>query len=155
MASQTTLATERAKAGRDDGGPIAALAAVAVGDAGSPQDPAADAAARAAKPPEAGGDGVRSKGRIFTPDGKLVYVNIYSPDSDAAQHGPPSFPTVSVMPRLSRRIKGMGIVKTLGRPFAVRARLNPDRMRAPTLSSEDVKKALTPSTAIGSPDQPA
>src|SRR5262249_22965900 len=85
MASLTTLATDRAQAGRDDGGPIAALAAVASGDPGSPQDPAADAAARAEKPPEAGGDGgVRSKGRIFTPDGKLVYVNVYTtvPNAD-------------------------------------------------------------------------
>src|SRR5262245_30966198 len=109
MASQTTLATERAQAGRDDGGPIAALAAVASGDTGSPQDPAADAAARAKKPPEAGGDGgVRSKGRIFTPDGKLVYVNVYSDDTDADRKEICNFANVSVMPRLSRRIKGIG-----------------------------------------------
>jgi hypothetical protein len=75
----TTLAAERAHAGRDDGGPIAALAAVARGDPRSLQDSAADATANAEKPPEAGGDGgVWSKGRLFTPDGKLVYVNVSS-----------------------------------------------------------------------------
>ena len=43
-----------------------------------------DAAAKAEKPPEAGGDGgVGSTGRIFTPDSKLVYVNVYSTAPDA------------------------------------------------------------------------
>ena len=83
MASLTTLATERAQADRDEGRPVAALAAVARPPR-PPQDPAADAATRAEKPPEAGGDGVvQSKGRILTPDGKLMYVNIYTTDPNA------------------------------------------------------------------------
>ena len=145
MASLTTLATERPQAGRDDGGPIAALDAVAGGDPGSPQVPAADAAARAEKPPEAGGDGgVRSKGRIFTPDGKLVYVNVYSTDPNADPKDLFNFANVVVMPRL-RRIKGMDVPRNLAnRISTMRIRLDPDRMRAQNLSSEDIMKALAP-----------
>ena len=109
MASLTTLATERAQADRDDGRPVAALAAVASASPGPPQDPAADAAAKAEKPPEAGGDGgVGSKGRIFTPDGKLVYVNVYSTAPNADQKDLVNFANVVVMPRASRRIQGHG-----------------------------------------------
>lgn len=150
MASLTTLATERVQAGRDDGGPIAA----ASGDPGSPPGPAADAAARAEKPPEAGGDGgVRSKGHIFTPDGKPVYVNVYSTDPDADQEELFNFANVFVMPRLGRT-KGMNVPRNLAnRTSAVRIRLDPDRMRAHNLSCEDIMEALTPSTVIGSPER--
>jgi HAE1 family hydrophobic/amphiphilic exporter-1 len=55
------------------------------------------------------------------------------------------------MPRL-KRIKGMGIPRNLGnRIFAMRVWLNPDRMRAYNLSSEDVMKALSEQSMIGSP----
>jgi multidrug efflux pump subunit AcrB len=147
IASLTTLATERAQAGRDDGHPIAATAAVASGDPGSPQDPAADAAARAEKPPEAGGDGgVRSKGRIFTPDGELVYVNVYSTDPNADQKDLVNFANAVVMPRLGR-IKGMDVPRNLAnRKTALRIRLDPDHMRALNLSSEDIIEALVPSS---------
>ena len=99
----------------------------------------ADAAAKAEKPPEAGGDGgVRSKGRIFTPDGKLVYVNVYSTDPNADQKDLVNFANVVVMPRL-RRIKGMDVPRNLAnRHSALRIRLNPDHMRAHNLSSEDI-----------------
>lgn len=113
MASPTILSTARALAGRDDRGPVAALAVVADGDPGPQQDPAADGEVRAGKPPEAGGDGgVRGKGRIFTPDGKPVYVNVYSTDPDADQKNLISFANDVVLPRL-RRIKGMDVPKNL------------------------------------------
>ena len=87
---------------------------------------------------------VGSKGRIFTPDGK-VYVNVYSTDPDADQKDLVNFADVVVMPRLSR-IKGMDVPRNLAnRHSAVRIRLNPDHMRAHNLSSKDIMKAFAPS----------
>src|ERR1700734_1972073 len=81
----------------------------------------------------------------------LMYVNIYSTDPDADQKDLFNFANVYVMPRL-KRIKGMGIPRNLGnRIFAMRVWLNPDRMRAYNLSSEDVMKALQEQSMIGSP----
>src|SRR5215469_2059975 len=81
----------------------------------------------------------------------LMYVNIYSTDPNADQKDLFNFANVYVMPRL-KRIKGMGIPRNLGnRIFAMRVWLNPDRMRAYKLSSDDVMKALAEQSIIGSP----
>ena len=81
----------------------------------------------------------------------LMYVNIYSTDPNADQKDLFNFANVYVMPRL-KRIKGMGIPRNLGnRVFAMRVWLNPDRMRAYNVSSEDVMKALSEQSMIGSP----
>ncbi len=81
----------------------------------------------------------------------LMYVNIYSTDPDADQKDLFNFANVFVMPRL-KRIKGMGIPRNLGnRIFAMRVWLNPDRMRAYDLSTEQVMKALSEQSIIGSP----
>ncbi len=81
----------------------------------------------------------------------LMYVNIYSTDPNADQKDLFNFANVYVMPRL-KRIKGMGIPRNLGnRIFAMRVWLNPDRMRAYNVSSEDVMKALSEQSVIGSP----
>src|SRR6202522_1124529 len=81
----------------------------------------------------------------------LMYVNIYSTDPDADQKDLFNFANVYVMPRL-KRIKGMGIPRNLGnRIFAMRVWLDPDRMRAYNLSSEDVMKAVQEQSMIGSP----
>jgi hydrophobic/amphiphilic exporter-1 (mainly G- bacteria), HAE1 family len=81
----------------------------------------------------------------------LMYVNIFSTDPNADQKDLFNFANVYVMPRL-KRIKGMGIPRNLGnRIFAMRVWLNPERMRAYNLSSEDVMKALSEQSMIGSP----
>ena len=81
----------------------------------------------------------------------LMYVNIFSTDPNADQKDLFNFANVYVMPRL-KRIKGMGIPRNLGnRIFAMRVWLDPDRMRAYDLSSEDVMKALSEQSIIGSP----
>jgi hypothetical protein len=107
-----------------------------------------DAAAQAEKPSEAAGDGgVPSKGRIFTPDAKLVYVNLYSTAPDAERQDLIKFADDVVMPHL-RRIKGIDVPRKLAnRHSALRVRLNPDQMRAHNLSSGEIIKALhsTPS----------
>ena len=81
----------------------------------------------------------------------LMYVNIYSTDPNADQKDLFNFANVYVMPRL-KRIKGMGIPRNLGnRIFAMRLWLNPDRMRAYNLSSDDIMKAVQEQSMIGSP----
>ncbi len=81
----------------------------------------------------------------------LMYVNIYSTDKNADQKDLFNFANVYVMPRL-KRIKGMGIPRNLGnRIFAMRVWLDVERMRAYNLSSEDVMKALSEQSMIGSP----
>ena len=102
-----------------------------------------DAAAKAEKPPKAGADGGGgSKGRILTPDGNPVYVNVYSTAPDADRKDLVNFANDVVMPRL-RRIKGMDVPRDLAdRHSALRIRLNPDQMRAHNLSSEDIMNAL-------------
>src|SRR5215468_9961897 len=81
----------------------------------------------------------------------LMYVNIYSTDPNADQKDLFNFANVYVMPRL-KRIKGMGIPRNLGnRVFAMRVWLNPDRMRAYNVSTDDVMKALREQSMIGSP----
>jgi HAE1 family hydrophobic/amphiphilic exporter-1 len=81
----------------------------------------------------------------------LMYVNIFSSDPHTDQKDLFNFANVYVMPRL-KRIKGMGIPRNLGnRVFAMRVWLNPDRMRAYNISSEDVMKALAEQSIIGSP----
>src|SRR3954468_6689547 len=81
----------------------------------------------------------------------LMYVNIYSKDPNADQKDLFNFANVYVMPRL-KRIQGMGIPRNLGnRTFAMRIWLNPDRMRAYNISTEDVMKALAEQSIIGSP----
>ena len=112
----------------------------------SPWDAAGDAAAKAGQSPKGGvNGGVASKGRIVTPVGALVYVNVYSTDPNADQENLDNFATDVVMPRLER-IKRMVVPRNLAnRDFAVRIRLDPDRMRAQKLSPADVMKALQPS----------
>ncbi len=81
----------------------------------------------------------------------LMYVNIFSTDPHADQKDLFNFANVYVMPRL-KRIKGMGIPRNLGnRIFAMRVWLDPERMRAYNLSTEDVMKALSEQSMIGSP----
>src|ERR1700741_5190857 len=81
----------------------------------------------------------------------LVYLNIYSTDPNADQKFLYNFANVNVMPVL-KRIQGMGLPRNLGnRSFAMRVWLNPDRLRAYNMSSEDVMKALAEQSVIGSP----
>src|SRR5947209_18324345 len=81
----------------------------------------------------------------------LMYVNIYSTDPNADQKDLFNVATVFIMPRI-KRIKGMGIPRNLGnRIFAMRVWLNPDRMRAYSVSSEDIMTALSEQSIISSP----
>lgn len=81
----------------------------------------------------------------------LMYLNIYSTDPNADQKFLFNFTNTYVMPRL-KRIKGMGIPWNLGnRAYAMRVMLNPDRLRAYKISTEEVMKAIEEQSVIGSP----
>ena len=81
----------------------------------------------------------------------LMYVNIFSTDPNADQKTLFNFANVNIMPVL-KRIQGMGIPRNLGnRSFAMRVWLNPDRMRAYKISTDDVMEALAEQSVIGSP----
>src|SRR5579883_3049365 len=81
----------------------------------------------------------------------LMYVNIYSTDPNFSQKDLFNFANINVMPRI-KRIKGMGLPRNLGnRIFAMRIWLNPDRMRAYDVSTEDVMNAIATQSVIGSP----
>ncbi|QEL19772.1 efflux RND transporter permease subunit [Limnoglobus roseus] len=81
----------------------------------------------------------------------LMYVNIFSTDPNANQTTLFNFANVNVMPVL-KRIQGMGIPRNLGnRSFAMRVWLNPDRMRAYNISSDEIMEQLAKQSVIGSP----
>jgi HAE1 family hydrophobic/amphiphilic exporter-1 len=81
----------------------------------------------------------------------LMYVNIYSTDPNADQKFLYNFANANIMPVI-QRIQGMGRPRNLGnRSFAMRVWLNPDRLRAYKISSDEVMKALAEQSVIGSP----
>jgi HAE1 family hydrophobic/amphiphilic exporter-1 len=81
----------------------------------------------------------------------LMYVNIFSKDPNADQKDMFNYANVNVMPVI-KRIQGMGLPRNLGnRTFAMRIWLNPDRLRAYKLSTDDVMKAISEQSVIGSP----
>jgi HAE1 family hydrophobic/amphiphilic exporter-1 len=81
----------------------------------------------------------------------LMYVNIFSTDPNADQKDLFNFANVYVMPVL-KRIQGMGIPRNLGnRAFAMRIWLKPDRMRAYSINTDDIMKAVAEQSVIGSP----
>src|SRR5579883_3298196 len=72
----------------------------------------------------------------------LMYLNIYSTDPNLKQKDLFNFTNAYVMPEI-KRIKGMGLPRNLGnRIFAMRVWLDPDRMRAYDVSTEDIMKAI-------------
>lgn len=81
----------------------------------------------------------------------LMKVNIYSTDPNVDQKFLYNFANANVMPRL-KRIQGMGRPVNLGnRSYAMRIWLDPNRMRAYRISTEDVMKAVAEQSMIGSP----
>ena len=81
----------------------------------------------------------------------LMYVNLYSTDKNADMQFLFNYGYVNLIPELSR-ITGVGSAKILGtRQYAMRVWLNPDRMRAYKIATEEVMKALAEQSVIGSP----
>lgn len=81
----------------------------------------------------------------------LMYVNLYSNDQNADEKFLFNYANIKLLPEL-RRIKGVGQVQNLGsRTYAMRVWLNPDRMRAYNVSTDDVMKAISEQSIIGHP----
>ncbi len=82
----------------------------------------------------------------------LMYVNLYSKDtSDADMKFVFNYAYINMLSEL-QRINGIGLAKIVGsRQYAMRVWLNPDRMRAYNVSSEDIMEALDSQSIIGSP----
>lgn len=81
----------------------------------------------------------------------LMYVNLYSTQSDADMQFLFNYAGVNLLPEI-KRIRGVGSAQILGsRQYAMRVWLNPDRMRAYDISTEQVMEALAEQSVIGSP----
>lgn len=81
----------------------------------------------------------------------LMYVNLYSKDKKADMKFLFNFAGVNMIPEL-QRINGIGQASILGsRQYAMRIWLKPDRMRAYSVSADEIMTALSEQSVIGSP----
>ncbi len=81
----------------------------------------------------------------------LMFVNLYSTDKNADMKLLFNYAYINLVPELSRT-RGVGFVRLLGtRQFAMRIWLKPDRLRAYSVDTEQVMKALAEQSMIGSP----
>src|SRR6478752_3068928 len=96
---------------------------------------------------------VQREGVIITPviPSMLMYVNLYSTDKNANMKFLFNYAGVNMVPEL-QRINGIGQVRILGsRQYAMRIWLNPERMRAYSVSPDEVMKMLSNQSIIGKP----
>src|SRR5262245_9108990 len=81
----------------------------------------------------------------------LMYVNLYSTDETADEKFLYNFASVTLLPEL-QRIPGISSTSILGnRNYAMRIWLNPDRMRAYNVSTDEVMEAVSQQSVIGRP----
>jgi HAE1 family hydrophobic/amphiphilic exporter-1 len=81
----------------------------------------------------------------------LMYVNLYSSDAATEEKFIFNYANIRLLPEL-KRIKGIGQVQNLGsRTFAMRVWLNPDRMRAYNVATDDVMQAISKQSIVGHP----
>lgn len=81
----------------------------------------------------------------------LMYVNLYSEDKNADEKFLYNYANINLIPEL-KRIKGIGRARILGaRQYAMRVWLDPERMRAYNVSTEEVMKAIDEQSIIGRP----
>lgn len=98
-------------------------------------------------------DLVQREGVIITPviPSMLMYVNLYSKSKSMDQKFLFNYAGVNMIPEL-QRIKGIGQARILGsRQYAMRIWLNPERMRAYSVSPDEVMEALNDQSIIGKP----
>jgi hydrophobic/amphiphilic exporter-1 (mainly G- bacteria), HAE1 family len=96
---------------------------------------------------------VQREGVVITPviPSMLMYVNLYSKDKNANMKFLFNYAGVNMVPEL-QRINGIGQVRILGsRQYAMRIWLNPERMRAYSVSPDEVMKMLDEQSIIGKP----
>lgn len=81
----------------------------------------------------------------------LMYINLFSKDKNADQKFLFNYAYVNLIPEV-QRVNGIAQAKILGsRQYAMRVWLNPERMRAYNVSTEEVMKAIGEQSIIGRP----
>ena len=81
----------------------------------------------------------------------LMYVNVFSTDKDADEKFLYNYANIQVLPEI-KRVKGIASAKILGsRQYAMRVWLNPDRMRAYNVSTDEIMEAIDEQSIIGRP----
>lgn len=96
---------------------------------------------------------VQREGVIITPiqPSMLMYVNLYSTDEHADEKFLYNYAGVNLI-REIQRIPGVARAQILGsRIYAMRVWLNPDRMRAYSISSEEVMEAMMDQSILARP----
>ena len=96
---------------------------------------------------------VQREGVIISPvqPSMLMYVNLYSKGKTIDEKFLFNYATVKMIPEL-QRTKGVARAQILGsRRYAMRIWLNPERMRAYNISTEEVMKAIGEQSIIGRP----
>ena len=96
---------------------------------------------------------VQREGVVITPiqPSMLMYVNLYTTDKNMDEKFLYNYANVNMLPEINR-IKGVGRSQILGsRIYAMRIWLDPERMRAYNVSTEEVMKALGEQSIIGRP----
>ncbi|MCB9227398.1 MAG: efflux RND transporter permease subunit [Chitinophagales bacterium] len=81
----------------------------------------------------------------------LMYVNVYSKNENTDEKFLYNYANVNIIPEI-KRINGISSAKILGsRQYAMRVWLNPDRMRAYKVSTEEVMDAINEQSIIARP----
>ncbi|MES2518577.1 MAG: efflux RND transporter permease subunit [Bacteroidota bacterium] len=96
---------------------------------------------------------VQREGVVISPvqPSMLMYVNLYSKEKSIDEKFLFNYATVKMIPEL-QRTKGVARAQILGsRRYAMRVWLNPERMRAYSISTEEVMKAIGEQSIIGRP----
>ena len=96
---------------------------------------------------------VQREGVIISPvqPSMLMYVNLYSKEKSIDEKFLFNYATVKMIPEI-QRTKGIARAQILGsRRYAMRLWLNPERMRAYNISTDEVMKAVGEQSIIGRP----
>ena len=81
----------------------------------------------------------------------LMYINLFSKEKNADEKFLFNYANVNVIPEI-QRVNGIAQAKILGsRQYAMRIWLNPDRMRAYKVSTDEVMEAINNQSIIGRP----
>lgn len=96
---------------------------------------------------------VQREGVVITPiqPSMLMYVNLYSKDKGMDEKFLYNYANVKMLPEINR-INGVARSQILGsRTYAMRVWLNPERMRAYNVSTDEVMTALQEQSIVGRP----
>ena len=96
---------------------------------------------------------VQREGVVITPiqPSMLMYVNLYSKDNKMDEKFLYNYANVHMIPEIMR-INGVARAQILGsRKYAMRVWLNPDRMRAYNVSTDEVMEAMQKQSIVGRP----